>query len=92
MPRPDNENNLAVPCRLTDRMVAILESDALKTITETVGDVTYIGKAACGSSTARPVWQITRITAAGAVVTQEWAEGNGKFEHIFDHKDTITYL
>ena len=91
MPRPDNESNLAAPCRLTDRTVAILESDVLKTITETVGDVTYIGKARCGSVTNQPVWQITRITAAGAVVTQEWANGNGNFENIFDNKDTITY-
>lgn len=49
----------------------------------TVGNLTYIGKAAIGSSQTDPVWQISLIDAtAGSVTT--WADGDAKFDNIWD--------
>lgn len=54
------------------------------------GLITYIGRAALGSSPAAKVWQIQRIDeTSGTVIT--WAGGNDNFNEAWDNRATITY-
>lgn len=52
--------------------------------------ITYIGRAAPGSLTSDPVWQIQRIdTSSGTVI--EWADGLSDFDFIWDDRASLTY-
>lgn len=55
----------------------------------TTANVTYIGKAAIGSATDDPVWQIAKLdTSSGLIKT--WA-GNGAFTQIWDDRAGLTF-
>lgn len=61
---------------------------ALRTLT--VGDVTYIGKAAIGSLVTDPVWQIKKLDkSSGLAIT--WADGDSNFNNIFDSCTELEY-
>lgn len=57
----------------------------------TTADVTYIGKAAIGSTTSAAVWQIAKLdTATGLIKT--WADGDASFNNVWDNRaTTVTY-
>ena len=74
-----------------NRGVVILDAAIVKQIIETIGGVTYIGSAECGSASSSAKWQIQRITTVGAVQTIEWADGNGQFDNIWDNRAALTY-
>jgi len=59
-------------------------------IDEATSTVTYIGKAATGSTTSTSVWQVQKIdTTTGTVIT--WADGNGDFDNIWDNRASLSY-
>jgi len=49
---------------------------------------TYIGLAEPGSATSQNVWFICRIDSTG---NQLHADGNDKFDNVFDNYSTISY-
>lgn len=52
--------------------------------------ITYLGKAAPGSSTGDTVWQISKVdTTAGTVIT--WADGNDNYDNEWDERANLTY-
>lgn len=54
--------------------------------------VTYIGKAAIGSSSASALWQIQKIDESASPTTITWADGNDLFDNIWDNRLTLNYL
>jgi len=51
---------------------------------------TYVGQAQDGSLESDPVWQIQKIdTSSGVSIL--WADGNNKFDNIWDDRATLTY-
>ena len=65
-------------------------SPALAVRTITAGTITYVGQAPVGTATSAALWQIQRIdTATGTVVT--WADGNDRYDNVWDDYATITY-
>ncbi len=61
-------------------------------VQEDSGDsnIYYVGKAASGSATSDPVWQIRRVNCTtGTILT--WAENTDKNEHIFDNRESLSY-
>jgi hypothetical protein len=53
----------------------------------------YKGEAAPGSSTANPVWRISRTTIGGdGDVTEEWADGSALFEKIWSDRVSYAYV
>ncbi len=53
-------------------------------------DVTYVGKAAIGSTNSSSVWQIKKIdSTSGADIT--WADGNNSFDNIWDDRLGLSY-
>ena len=90
--RPYDTGNLppmdAMP---VGRDVMLLETDVVKQMIDTQAAVTYIGCAECGSASTDAKWQIQRVTVAGTVETIEWADGDGKFDNIFDNRAALTY-
>lgn len=57
---------------------------------DTSGAITYVGKAAIGSSSASALWQIKKIDeTSGTVIT--WADGNSNFDNIWDNRASLTY-
>lgn len=58
-------------------------------ITE-VGSVTYIAKAATGTSQASALWQVQKIDeTTGTVIT--WADGNGNFDNVATDLTVLSY-
>lgn len=92
--RPIDGGNLPpLNTKAKNREMVVLETDVLKTYTEDAGGgVTYIGKAMTGSKDAAPVWQISRFTVVGGLTTEEWAEGNGFFDKVWDNRASLNYL
>lgn len=70
----------------------IVEDRAIKLINDVVDTTTqYIGKAEAGSGTGAPVWQIQRILTEGTTTTIEWADGDYKFDNVWDDRASKTY-
>lgn len=68
----------------------LVEGPEYATRLATSGSVTYVGKAAIGSSSASSVWQIKKIDeTSGTVIT--WADGNSSFDNIWDNRASLTY-
>lgn len=56
----------------------------------TTTDVTYIGKAAIGSTTSSAVWQIAKLNTASGII-KTWADSNANFDNIWDNRVGLTY-
>lgn len=55
------------------------------------GGVSYVGRAKPGTITSIPQWQIKRLTITGADSVVEWADGNNKFDNVWDNRAALTY-
>lgn len=56
----------------------------------TTANVTYIGKAATGSSAASAVWQIAKLdTSSGLIKT--WADGDASFNNVWNDRASLSY-
>lgn len=60
-------------------------------IDEVDANTTYIGKATVGSSPSSPVWQIQKMTKSGTVTNILWANGDTKFDKVWDNRTTYSY-
>lgn len=58
-------------------------------------DVYYIGKAPVGTATSAAGWQLKRITVTEisnkTAVDVEWADGNDKFDNVYDDRQSKSY-
>lgn len=87
----DISGNLAYP-QLTYSGSVPTESPALalQLDTTTTLNTIYIGKAAIGTATSSAVWQVFKLdTTSGLVKT--WADGNAKFDNIYDNRASLSY-
>ena len=57
-----------------------------------VGGITYVGFAKTGAKTSAARFKIKKITEVGTITTIEYADGNTKFDNIWDDRATLTYL
>ena len=55
------------------------------------GAITYVGKAAPNTQTSAPAWQIRRIQTVGSLVSVEYADGNNRFDKIWDDRASLSY-
>lgn len=53
--------------------------------------LSYVGKAAPNSDTADPVWQVRKIETVGSVLSVLYAEGNDRFDNIWDDRASLSY-
>jgi hypothetical protein len=52
----------------------------------------YEGWAAPGSATSDAIWAIRKHTYSGThVVLSEWADGDSKFDNVWDDRTTLSY-
>lgn len=72
------------PASSTEELALEVQADANDS------HLTYVGKAAIGSSTAAPVWQIARLDDTSGLV-KTWADGNAAFDNIFDNRESLNY-
>jgi hypothetical protein len=56
-----------------------------------VGGITYVGFAVNGTPTSAPRWKVKKITEVGTITTIEYADGDSKFDNIWDDRATLTY-
>jgi hypothetical protein len=68
-----------------------VQPPTLTTRMDTVGDLTYVGKAVIGSADGSAVWQIQRIDETSGIVIK-WADGNSNFDNIWSNHLALTYL
>lgn len=65
--------------------------DRLKTLVDEVsGTLSYMGKADPGSATSAAVWQIRRIDTSSGL-TVDWADGNTRFDNVWDDRAGLSY-
>ena len=60
-------------------------------IDEASSTVTYIGRAARGSTTTAAVWQIMKVTVSGNITTIAWAGGFDTFINVWDDRAGLSY-
>jgi hypothetical protein len=69
--------------QFSDRLLTLLLDQVSATLS-------YIGEAAPASSTSAPVWRIRKLdTTAG--VNLLYADGNIKFDNVWDNRASLTY-
>lgn len=69
-------------------------TDYATNVDEANGSTSYIGEADIASSGTAAVWRIRRViedTAAGTITTITWADGDSKFNNVWDNRGTIVY-
>ena len=62
-----------------------------KEVDTTNGAVIYTGYAPLTSATSAAVWQIKRITITGALISEEWADGDTSFNNIWTNRAALSY-
>lgn len=60
-------------------------------IDEVNANLTYIGFAKLGSLTSAAVWQIFRIQKTGGVTLIQYADGDTRYNNIWDDRGSLTY-
>lgn len=60
-------------------------------IEEVNTNLTYIGIAKFGSSESAGVWQIRKIEKVGAVTHIQYADGNRRFDNVWDDRASLSY-
>ena len=60
-------------------------------VDEASSTTTYLGRAACGTATSAASWQIRKISESGNVTTIEWADGDRKFDNVWDDRASLSY-
>ena len=60
-------------------------------IDEADGSTTYIGVTKQGGDTSEAVWQIRKISLNGSVTSILFADGNDKYDNIWDNRASLTY-
>lgn len=79
-------NRLLVSAIITNETTAY----AVKLDDTSTASVTYIGKAAVGSSGASAVWQIQKMDeSSGLVIT--FADGDSSFNNIWNNRTSLSY-
>jgi len=53
--------------------------------------LTYLGFAKPGTGTDEAKWQIRRITKTGTVTVFEFADGNDRYDNVWDDRTSLTY-
>lgn len=52
----------------------------------------YVGEAPPGTATSTAKWRIKKITWSGSLATNvEWADGDTKFDNIWDDRPSLSY-
>ena len=62
-----------------------------KEVDTTDGSVIYQAWAKRTSLTSEAVWRIKRTTINGSLITDEWAEGQLGYVHIYDDRASLNY-
>lgn len=55
------------------------------------GNITYIGQARPGSFTSSPVWMIRKMDESGGDLIIQFADGNDKYDNIWDSRLLLSY-
>jgi hypothetical protein len=51
----------------------------------------YTGWAELGTSTSDALWRIQRTQKTGNIWYDEWADGNDRFDNVFDNRTSLAY-
>ena len=60
-------------------------------IDESDSATTYLGKAQMGASTSGASWQIKKISVASTVTTISYADGDNRYDNVWDDRASLTY-
>lgn len=51
----------------------------------------YVGVSQVGTTTSTATWQIKKIVISGANISILWADGNQKFDNVWDDRASLSY-
>jgi hypothetical protein len=72
-------------------VITSTDSAYITFLDEAGGGVTYVGKASPRSSTSSPVWQVRRLTSTDTTLAVEYADGDDKFDNVWDSRTSLSY-
>ena len=78
--RVDSNGNL-----LTDNFALAVITD------EADANTTYVGEAPVGTATNEAKWSIKKIVVSGTVTQILYADGDTKFDNVWDNRTSLTY-
>lgn len=61
------------------------------TLLDEQGTTTYVGKASPNSPTSEPVWQIRRIVSGVGTLEVKFADGDTRFDNVWDARAALGY-
>lgn len=60
-------------------------------VDEVNSNLTYLGIGKLGTANSDAKWQIRRIQKVGAVTSIQYADGNRRFDNVWDDRASLTY-
>lgn len=66
-------------------------SGLLLSYVRTSGSAIYIGEAEPGTATSASAWRIQKVQTSGNNVDALWADGNTRFDNVWDNRESLNY-
>lgn len=74
-----------------EKRVLDVDAPSVNVKTDSSGGTTYIGIAAPGTLTSEAFWQIFKVVASGGNYTLTHADGDSKFDNVWDDRTGLSY-
>jgi hypothetical protein len=71
--------------------VSLGQEEGILLVDEPDASTTYVGWAPAGTATSAASWKVVKIAVAGTVTSKKWADGNKRYDNVWDDRATLTY-
>lgn len=72
-------------------ILPVITGKRVTAIDEVNANLTYIGFAKLGTATSDGFWQIFRIQKIGSQTLIQYADGNTRYDNVWDNRASLTY-
>lgn len=72
-------------------VITTTDSAYITFLDEAGAGVTYVGKAPPRSLPSSPVWQIRRLTSTSDALAVEFADGDDRYDNVWDNRAALGY-
>jgi len=66
-------------------------ADPAPIVDASVANTIYYGYAELGTATTEPKWKIVKSVVAGNITTTTYADGNMKYDNVWDDRTSLNY-
>ena len=73
------------------QIITPTDTERINIIDKINDNLSYVGTAQLGSAEDAAVWQIIRLQKSGNITHVQYADGNRKYDNIWDSRTSLTY-